>query len=161
MLVENYLTGMSNGRHVGWDKMKHLPEGWEQQVRRWTTEAGVSGAIINKMDFSRHADEAITRKFFGSMEQILKKRVDYEVGIASRRWEAANGKPPPQEMVDDWTKEIMNQLGAGEYDIAKFRGTIGAPRPAESIERRVTYLKKQLTEAKIRANIRRIIKEAE
>ena len=152
---------MANGRHVGWDKMKHLPEGWEQQVRRWTTEAGVAGAIINKMDFARHADEAITTKFFGSKEEILKKRVDYEIGIASRRYETVHGKPPDQEMLDAWTKEIMNQLGAGEFDIPKFRGTIGQPRPAESIDRRVAYLKKQLTETKLRAKIRRIIKEAE
>ena len=161
VLVENYLTGMSNGRHVGWDKQKHLPEGWEQQVRRWTTEAGVAGMIINKMDFTRHADEAITTKFFGSKEEILKKRVDYEIGIASNRYETVHGKPPDQEMLDAWTKEIMNQLGAGEYDIEKFRGTIGQARPAESIDRRVAYLKKQLTETKLRAKIRRIIKEAE
>ena len=92
----------------------------------------------------------------------MKKRVDYEVAIADSRYRAVNdGKPPPQEMLDAWTKEIMNQLGAGEYDIAKFRATIGEPRPAESIDRRVAYLKKQLTETKLRAKIRRIIKEAE
>ena len=159
VLVENYLKGMANGRHVGWDKMKHLPEGWEQQVRRWTTEAGVSGAIINKMDFARHADEAITRKFFGSKEEILKKRVDYEVALADSRWRAAhNGEPPPQEMLDAWTKEIIRQL---DPENATLRGTIGEPRPAESIDRRVAYLKKQLTETKLRAKIRRIIKEAE
>ena len=159
VLVERFLIGMSNGRHIGWDKQKHLPEGWESEVRRWTTEAGVSGAIINKMDFARHADEAITRKFFGSKEEILKKRVDYEVALADSRWRAAhNGEPPPQEMLDAWTKEIIRQL---DPENATLRGTIGEPRPAESIDRRVAYLKKQLTETKLRAKIRRIIKEAE
>ena len=111
------------------------------------------------MDFARHADEAITRKFFGSKEEILKKRVDYEVALADSRWRAAhNGEPPPQEMLDAWTKEIIRQL---DPENATLRGTIGEPRPAESIDRRVAYLKKQLTETKLRAKIRRIIKEAE
>lgn len=156
VLVERFLTGMSNGRHIGWDKMKHLPEGWEREVRAWTAEAGVAGVIINKMDFARLADEAVTTKFFGSKEEILKKRIDYEIGIASRRYEAANGKPPPQDMVNAWTKEVMRQI---DPENAQLRGTMGAPRPAESIDRRVAYLKKRLTEAKIRAKIRKIVTE--
>ena len=166
VLVERFLKGMSNGRHIGWDKVKHLPEGWEQEVRAWTTEAGVAGPIINKMDFARLADEAVTAKFFGTKEEIIQKRVDYELGIASRRYETVHGKPPDQEMLEAWAKEIARQLGADEFDMTRFRvdsirGTMGAPRPAESIDRRVAYLKKRLTEAKIRGKIRKIIKEAE
>jgi len=166
VLVERYLTPMSNGRQINWDKQKHLPQGWEQELRAWLNDAGVAGAIINKMDMSRHADEAVTTKFFGSKEEIIQKRVDYELGIASRRYETVHGKPPDQELLEAWAKEIARQLGVGEFDIPKFRqdsirGTMGAPRPAESIDRRVAYLKKQLTEAKIRGKIRKIIKEAE
>ena len=79
--------------------------------------------------------------------------------IAKNRWKATHGEDPSEKEVASWRKEIMAALGMG--DAAPLRGTMGAPRPAESIDRRVAYLKKQLTEAKIRAKIRRIIKEAE
>ena len=136
IVTDRYLRPMSAGRHIPWDDKKHLPTGWEGALRDHMTHAGVASAILDNLDFKAHANPEITEKHFGTEEERNEKRIEYEL-------------------------KIMNQLGAGEFDIAKFRGTIGEPRPAESIERRVTYLKKQLTEAKIRAKIRRIIKEAE
>jgi len=54
-------------------------------------------------------------------------------------------------MTQEWRKEIMNALGMGD----------AAPLGTNAMSERITYLKKQLTEAKIRGNIRKIIKEAE
>ena len=71
-------------------------------------------------------------------------------------------------MLKDWRDTIMVQLGMKAPGVhPSEEGVVAAHRRAaassqqETIDRRVTYLKKQLTEAKIRAKIRRIIKEAE
>ena len=71
--------------------------------------------------------------------------------LALSRYRAQHGELPPEEEQESWRKEIMNALGMGD----------AAPLGTNAMSERITYLKKQLTEAKIRANIRKIIKEAE
>ena len=160
IVTERYLRPMSAGRHIPWDDKKHLPTGWEGALRDHMTHAGVASAILDNLDFKAHANPEITEKHFGTEEERNEKRIEYELALADSRYRAAHdGEPPPEAMTQEWRKEIMNALGMG--DAAPLRGTMGAPRPAESIDRRVAYLKKALTETKIRAKIRRIIKEAE
>ena len=159
IVTDRYLRPMSAGRHIPWDDKKHLPTGWEGALRDHMTHAGVASAILDNLDFKAHANPEITEKHFGTEEERNEKRIEYELKIAKNRWKATHGEDPSEKEVASWRKEIMAALGMG--DAAPLRGTMGAPRPAESIDRRVAYLKKQLTEAKIRAKIRRIIKEAE
>jgi len=221
VVVEKYLRGLSNGRYMEWDKQKNLPPAWERNVRAWMTSAGVAGAIINKVDFERHAKPEVTEKFWGTKEERDQERLEAELKLAKSRWRANHGEDPSEEEVAAWRKEIMNQLGMGDAaplgtdargsrdagaaaamgitpqeaenlrirlaaieeltaafggrkpteeeieDLLRrrrdrtLRGTLGAPVPAGSVRERVAYLKKHLTEVKLRAKIRRIIKEAE
>ena len=161
VLVEKYLRSLSNGRYMQWDKQTHLPPSWEREVRAWMSEAGVAGAIINKVDFKRHAKPEITDKFFGTKDERDQERLEAELMLAKSRWRANHGKDPSEEEVESWRKEIMNQLGMG--DAAPLRGTLGAPRPAGSNPQleRVARLEKALIEAKIRAKIKRVLRETE
>ena len=85
--------------------------------------------------------------------------------LALNRYRAQHGKLPPEEEQESWRKEIMNQLGMG--DVAPLGANVALPTEVDNIElarqrrRRAAHLKKALTETKIRAKIRRIIKEAE
>jgi len=214
VVVEKLLRGMSNGVYVQWDQQNHLPSAWERMVREWMTQAGVAGAIINKVDFRRHAKPEITDKFFGTKEERDEKRLEYELKLAKSRWRANHGEDPSEEEVAAWRKEIMNQLGMGDAAplgtdargsrdagaaaamgitpqeaenlrmrlaaIEELTIAFGGRKPTEEeiedlLQRkrqrrgfdhtprleRVAHLKKVLTEAKLRAKIRRIIKEAE
>ncbi len=197
VVVEKLLRGMSNGVHIQWDQQNHLPPAWERMVREWMTQAGVAGAIINKVDFKRHAKPEITDKFFGTKEERDEKRLEYELRLAKNRWIANNGREPSRQEVESWRKEIMNQLGMGdaaplgtdarepappgyESAIAELKAAFGGREPTEEeiqdlLQRRrhrrgfdhtprlerVAYLKKRLTETKLRGKIRKIIKEAE
>ena len=153
VVVEKLLRGMSNGVHIQWDQQNHLPPAWERMVREWMTSAGVAGAIINKVDFKRHAKPEITDKFFGTKDERDQKRLEYELKLAKSRWKAQHGKDPSEEEVESWRQEIMNQLGMGDASPLGFDHT-------PQLER-IARLKKALTEAKIRGKIRKIIKEAE
>tara|TARA_R110001583_G_scaffold16196_30_gene65889 strand:- start:251 stop:3844 length:3594 start_codon:yes stop_codon:yes gene_type:complete len=150
VLTEIYLRRMSAGQHVQWDQQKHLPVGWEKAVRTWMTEAGVAGPIINKTVERFESNEEITNEFFGTEEERNEKRVDYEMKLALSRYRAQHGGPPSTEMAAEWRQEIMNQLGMGLGDDLD-----GA------MSERVAHLKKALTEAKIRANIRKVLRETE
>ncbi len=152
IVTERYLRPMSAGRHIEWDDKKHLPAGWEGALRGHMHEAGVASAIIDNLNFKAHANPEITLKHFGTEEERNEKRVEYELKIARNRWKMAHGgKPPSEEEVASWRQEIRNQLGMGD----------AAPLGTNAMSERIAYLKKQLTESKIRANIRKIIKEAE
>jgi hypothetical protein len=151
IVTERYLRPMSAGRHIPWDDKKHLPTGWEGALRDFMTQAGVASAIMNNVDFKAHANPEITLKHFGTEEERNKKRVEYEMKLALSRYRAQHGKLPPEEEQESWRQEIRNQLGMGDV----------APLGTNAMSERIAYLKKQLTESKIRANIRKIIKEAE
>ena len=151
IVTERYLRPMSAGRHIPWDDKKHLPTGWEGALRDHMYSAGVASAIIDNLDFKAHASPEITEKHFGTEEERNEKRIEYELKIAKNRWKATHGEDPSEKEVGSWRKEIMNALGMGD----------AAPLGTNAMSERVAYLKKALTETKIRAKIRRIIKEAE
>ena len=110
----------------------------------------MAGPIINKTVERFESNEEITNEFFGSEEERNEKRVDYEMKLALSRYRAQHGGPPSTEMAAEWRQEIMNQLGMGLGDDLD-----GA------MSERVAHLKKALTEAKIRANIRKVLRETE
>jgi hypothetical protein len=81
------------------------------------------------------------------LEKTEREKVIEELTAAFR------GRAPTEEEIEDLLRRRKERT---------VRGTLGAPRDlSESIDRRVAYLKKQLTEAKIRANIRKVLRETE
>jgi hypothetical protein len=160
VLIEKYLKPLSNGAVHRWNTADDLPDGWSRNVQAWMQDAGVASAIGNKYNGEEIKSPEITEKHFGTADEREAKRKEQDIEMYVKRQAREMGRemtPEEIQAIRDTYKEPDNPVKRPTLP-GTLRGTLGAPRPAEGIDRRITRLQKALTEAKIRAKIMNILR---